>query len=191
MTNVNQPLVTVDEFLAMPDDGIERDLINGRIGEYGSSMTRRNFRHTRTEANIVGLLKNWVAKQPPPRGVIVSGEAGVRLGHDDRTTVGIDVAYISAEVVQATAEDAALIERPPILAVEILSPSDKQEDILDKVRSYLDACVCLVWIVEPVFRTVSVFRPEREPALFNTSQELLGDPHLPGLRIAVNTLFAS
>ena len=191
MTTVALPLMTVDEFLALPDDGIDRDLINGRIREYGKSTTRRNFGHTRAEANIARILGNWLATQPEPRGVVVSGEAGVRLGRSDATTVGIDVAYFSAEVAAATPEDASLIEGAPILAVEILSPSDKQEDILDKVRSYLDAGVCLVWVVEPVFRTVSVFRPGAEPALFSTSQELLGEANLPGLRVAVREIFAA
>jgi Uma2 family endonuclease len=58
------------------------------------------------------------------------------------------------------------------------------------VGEYLHANIPLVWVVEPVFRTVTVYQPGKEPVLFNSQQELDGNPHLPGLRVAVARLFA-
>jgi len=57
------------------------------------------------------------------------------------------------------------------------------------VREYLDAGVKLVWVVEPVFKTVCVYRPDAPPELFNETEELSGEPHLPGFRAAVAELF--
>ena len=153
-------------------------------------MTRRNRRHSKTEAVIGRLLGDWLRNQPEPRGEILSGEAGFRIRQNPDTTVGIDVAYISAQLAQSTPDDAFVIDGAPVLAVEILSPSDKQEDILEKVRDYLDAGVPLVWIVEPVFQTVSVYRPDAPPTLFNASQDLTAEPHLPGFRTPVTAMFA-
>jgi Uma2 family endonuclease len=75
------------------------------------------------------------------------------------------------------------------LAVEILSPSDTQEDITDKIGDYLAAGVPLVWVIETVFRTASVYRPDADPEMFNVRQELSAEPHLPGLRVAVSEIF--
>lgn len=182
------PFMTTEELLALPEDGMERELIRGRLKE--KPMTRRNRRHSRVEETCSYLLVEWSKTQPEPRGEVLVGEAGVRLRRDPDTTVGVDVAYISAATARDTPEDAALVEGAPVLVVEILSPSDKQEDILDKVRDYLDCGVKLIWVVEPVFRTVTVYRPDAAPVLFNADQDLSGEPHLPGFCVRVADVFS-
>jgi Uma2 family endonuclease len=104
--------------------------------------------------------------------------------------VGIDVAYFSAASLEQQSDNTSMIEGPPVLAVEILSPSDKLEDVNEKVDEYLAAGVALVWVVDPHFHTVTVFQPDVEPQLFNKEQVLTAAPHLPGLSIAVRTIFA-
>ena len=186
-TTAPPALMTLEELLALPEDGMERDLIDGQLRE--RPMTRRNRWHSRSTIRLGSLLDQWLIRQPAPRGQIVGGEAGFRLHRNPDTGVGIDIAYVSAEVVAQTPESAAYFEGPPVLAVEILSPSDSQEAIDEKVDVYLKAGVRLVWIVHPRQRTVLVYRPDAEPALFNRSQELSGEPHLPGFRVAVARIF--
>ncbi|CAA9245961.1 MAG: hypothetical protein AVDCRST_MAG83-1900 [uncultured Arthrobacter sp.] len=189
MTMIAPPeLMTTEALLALPEDGVYRELFRGEVRE--KPMTRRSRPHSRTEAKVVHHLSKWLDGQPEPRGEIVSGEAAVRLHRNPDTTVGVDIAYISAAVSAASALDAFLIEGAPVLAVEILSRSDTQEDILEKVQAYLDAGVQLVWVIEPIFRTVTVYRQDAPPELFNINGELIGDPHMPGLRVAVADLFA-
>ena len=179
--------MTTEEFLQLPDDGIDRELIHGELRE--RPMTRRNRRHSRTTSKLAKLLCIWLDTQPSPLGEILTGDAAFRLRHDPDTTVGIDVAYLSAELAAETPDAAFIVDGPPILAVEILSPSDKHEDIVEKIELYLSSGVQVVWIVDPDLRTVSVYEPGTEPVLFNTRQELNGDPHMPGLRIPVASLF--
>ena len=181
--------MTTEELLALPDDdAVERWLLRGKLIE--RPMTRRNFSHSRTEAKITYVLQNWLNQQPAPRGMIVSGEAGVRLSRNPDSSVGIDVAYISAEQVAATPRNAFLIEGAPVLAVEILSPSDRNDDVTDKLQEYIDAGVKLVWRVEPVLGLVTVLRPDTEPEGLNVNGYLDGGPHLPGFRVAVAEIFA-
>src|SRR6185437_3576351 len=179
--------MTTEQLLAIPEDGIERELIGGQLRE--RTMTRRNRRHSRSNTNIGTVLKVWLLTQPEPRGEVLSGEAGFILTHDPDTTVGIDVAYISAETAKANPENAKLIDGIPVLAVEILSPSDTHEGISEKVAQYLKVGVLLVWVVDPVFRTVTVYQPGIEPVLFNAGQYLEGGKHLPGFRVLVAELF--
>jgi len=179
--------MTTEELLALPDDGMDRQLIRGELRE--QPMTMRNRFHSGIEPLVAYLLVQWLIGQPEPRGRVVSGEAGFRLRRDPDTSVGIDVAYVSADVIAATPATSAFFEGPPVLAVEILSPSDKQEDIDDKVALYLELGVAIVWVLSPRFRTVVVHRPGLEPELFNALQELSAEPHLPGLRVPVARLF--
>jgi Uma2 family endonuclease len=139
--------MTLEEMLALPDDGMERELIRGQLRE--RPMTRRNRWHAGVEARIAKLLGVWLDTRPEPRGEVVSGEAGFRLSTAPDSGVGIDVAYVSAEVAAATPEKASYFQGPPVLAVEILSPSDKQEDIDEKVALYLETGVLLVWDRQP------------------------------------------
>jgi Uma2 family endonuclease len=73
--------------------------------------------------------------------------------------------------------------------VEIWSPSDRQKDVLEKVQDYLDAGVPLVWLVETVFKTVTVYKPGAAPQMFAVEQELTAEPHLPGFRAMVGEMF--
>jgi Uma2 family endonuclease len=103
--------------------------------------------------------------------------------------VGIDVAVISAELADATPEDTSMYDGVPLLAVEIRSPYDTEGEMVDKVNDYLLAGTPLVWVISPAFRTVTVYRPDAEPALFNRTQTLSADPVLPGFSCPVADLF--
>ncbi len=103
-------------------------------------MIYRNWKHSGDEAKIAHLLWERLDKQASPRGRIHSGDAGFRLSRDPETFVGIDVAYASADLVaMTTGRRQAFYDGPPILAVEILSPSDKHEDVVEKVNLYMEA----------------------------------------------------
>lgn len=179
--------VTAEDLLAMPDDGIERWIKDGELREGG--MTIRNRRHSQTLTFLVFALQSWLRTQPRPRGAVHCGEAGVRLRRDPELTVGIDAVYIGPELAARTPSGTTIIDGVPILAVEILSPSDKQEDVDEKIDDYLGAGVPVVWTLNPRRRTITVYRRDRPPFLFNDAQELPGDPELPGFRVPVLALF--
>lgn len=187
-TGTTTPLTSAD-LLAMPDDGVERWLINGELREGVSDMTRRGRRHSRVMTKLARLLEDWNDRQPAPRGEVLTGDAGFEMNGDTSASVGIDVAYISAELAAATPEEAYLIHGAPVLAVEILSPSDVQEKIAEKVAGYLANAVPLVWIVDPIFETVTIHRPDAEPVLVNNRETLTGEPHLPGFETPVAAIF--
>ena len=182
-------LLTIEEFLALPeDDGIERDLIDGRLVE--QPMSRRNPDHGGTEANIIFLLKDWLGRQPEPRGRIYGADTAFRLRTEPQTLVGIDVAYTSAESVATWKRNRkrSYFEGPPILAVEILSPSDTHARVSEKVATYLDVGT-VVWVVDPDLKTVIVYRPGASVQIFGEADELVADPYLPGFRVAVARIF--
>ena len=175
--------LTLEDVDALPTDGKDRDLIRGEFRE--RTTTRRNRWHSRIEGRIVQFLNNWLDTQPVPLGQIVSGEAGFRLQRNPETGVGIDIAYVSAELA-AHKPSSPYFEGAPILAVEILSPSDKQEEIDEKVELYLACGVHVVWIVNPRLQTATVFRTDASPSLFSSSQILDAEPHLPERRVPVS-----
>jgi Uma2 family endonuclease len=183
MATVATPTMTTEELLALPDDGMERWLIAGALRE--RPMTVRNRFHSRALICVGTELELCLRQQPAPRGQVLGGEAGVRLSRDPDTTVGIDLVYVSAEVVVRQTDETMLIDGVPTLAVEILLPDDTIEEIHEKITVYLSAGVPFVWVVNVYDRTVTVYRPDAEPELLNVRQELSGEPHLPGFRVPV------
>src|SRR5262249_19563377 len=114
--------MTTEEFWSLPDDGKERDLIRGELRE--RPMTKRNRWHSRVLARVTYFLEAWLIQQSEPRGQILVGEAGVRLRRDPDSTVGVDAAYFTADVLRETPSELPWVDGPPVLAVEVLSPSD-------------------------------------------------------------------
>ena len=127
--------------------------------------------------------------QPRPHGNVYVGDTMFKMRPDSKLTVGIDVAYVGPVLEAQIARRAKVIEGAPVIAVEVLSPSEKIEDIVEKIREYLAAGVAQVWIADPNFEMVTVHRPTCEPASFNRQQDLLGEPDLPGFRVRVAQLF--
>jgi Uma2 family endonuclease len=134
--------MTTEELLELPQNGTDRWLIRGELRE--KPLTVRNRFHSKIMANVTTELGIWLRSQGQPHGELLCGEAGVRLRHNPDTTVGIDVVYISAEVAVRQSGATTLIDGVPILAVEILSPSDTLEETHEKIVDYLAVGVAVV-----------------------------------------------
>ncbi len=188
--------ITGEDLVDMPDDGIDRWIINGELRERprvevpgGPPMTVRNQFHCHVTSCTDTELQLWRRQQSPPRGRVLAGDAGVRISRDPEVVFGIDLIYVSADVLAKQTKQSKIIDGLPKLAVEILSPSDTIEEVNEKIDALVKAGVPLVWVINPHDETVTVYRPDAAPELFNIHQELIGDPHLPGLRIPVARLF--
>ncbi len=184
---VASPSMTTVELLALPENGTDRWLVAGELRE--CPMPTPNRFHSRAMTCTATELELWLRTQAPPRGQVLTGDAGVRLRRNPDTTVGVDVVYISADVLTRQTANTTILDGVPILAVEILSPSDMVEQVNEKIDSYLDAGVSWVWVLEPHRRTVTTYRPGAEPELFTLRDELFEDSILSGFRVQVAKLF--
>jgi Uma2 family endonuclease len=180
-------LLTTEDLLAMPDDGTRRWLVDGELKE--SPRGLRDRFNSAALASIGTILEGWLRQQPQPRGEVLGGEAGVRLQSDPDTTVGIDVVYVSPEVIARQTDESMVIDGVPTLVVEILALKDTVKVIHDRLRLFRRFRVPFVWLVDPHDQTVIVYEDGKRPAMFNVDQELSADPHLPGLRVPVSRLF--
>ncbi|HJT75594.1 MAG TPA: Uma2 family endonuclease [Gemmataceae bacterium] len=78
----------------------------------------------------------------------------------------------------------------PDLAVEILSVSNTPAEMVRKRADYFAAGVQLVWIIDPVGRTLSVFTSPNAETVLTESDTVDGGPVLPGLTLPLRQLFA-
>jgi Uma2 family endonuclease len=81
-------------------------------------------------------------------------------------------------------------KRVPQLAVEVRSPNDRWSKLMRRVSQFLRWGTSVVWLVDPEDRTVTVFRPNQLPQVFDEGEELTGGEELPEFRCQVGEFFA-
>jgi Uma2 family endonuclease len=132
------------ERLRLPD--IPRyELVEGRI----EPLTPTNQFHAEAVLRIGALL---LAKMPGWR--VLGGDPGVYTQRQPDTVRGPDVVAISRERNQLIDPQRAYLTVMPELVVEVISPSNEQEDIARKVAEYTKQDA-LVWVVNLDDRTVT------------------------------------
>lgn len=77
----------------------------------------------------------------------------------------------------------------PDLAVEVISPHDLADEIMEKLTEYFQAGVRLVWVVYPRQRRVYVYDSPTQVRGLTQGDELDGGAVLPGLRLPLANLF--
>ena len=78
----------------------------------------------------------------------------------------------------------------PDLAIEVVSPSDDAEELMEKIEEYFRAGVRLVWVVYPIRRLVYVYESTLNVHGLDATAELDGGAVLPGFRLPLRELFA-
>ena len=186
-----EKLYTRAEFVALPRDVIRGcELLNGRIvkkhawdGE-GIGMTPQMLAHAEVVRLIWRALDRWSDNHPNVRA---SAEALFDVGADRDRTRRPDLALMEGEL---PADAEAILSPAPMMAVEVISPSNPTLDLWDKVEEYFAAGVLLVWLALPPHRTVVALRPERA-AVFRSGDIITGEPVLPGFSCPAIELFPS
>jgi Uma2 family endonuclease len=117
----------------------------------------------------------------------VFGVTGYVLARDPDTVRGPDLSFVYRERL-SNLDDARYFSGAPDLAVEILSPSSREE-IHAKIADYLAAGARLVWVVDPERESVTTYRTLLAPRRLESNESLDGEDVLPGLVIPLESIF--
>ena len=151
--------LSLQEFLKLPEaeaDGTHYELDEGEI----VTLSPTGMPHARC---IERIFRYLIKHLPEDRYDILPGEAGFILGRDPRPIVrGADLAVMH----HRDDYPEGLSTEPPLLAIEVLSPSNTPDDIERKRLQYLSAGAREVWIVYEKAKTIHVFRSREEPLSF-------------------------
>ncbi len=187
MATVGTKLITAEEFYEWahrPENcGKVFELERGEIVE----MSRPGKRHGLICANVVRILGNFTAQRK--RGYVCSNDTGVIVERDPDTVRGPDVMlFEDAERVEEVDEKYG--EKPPVLAVEVLSPNDTHGKVMRRVLEQFQFGTRLVWVLDPDARNVIVHYPGNRDRVAEENQELTGNDILPDFRCRVAEFFA-
>ena len=98
-----------------------------------------------------------------------------------------DIAFVSAG--RLPDDRRKVFSIPPDLAIEVVSPTDAQFRVVEKALVYLAAGTRLVWVIEPVAKTVTVYRSETDIKTLTREDTLTGEDVVEGFSCQVAQLF--
>jgi Uma2 family endonuclease len=122
------PLMTVDEFLAWPGDGLgtRYELVDGEL----RAQDAPSDGHGTVHSNVVGLLRTHLRAAPSRCRVVIGGGIRPHLRSDWNYRIP-DIAVTCAPNLPGVRD----VPEPKLL-IELLSPTNK-DDTWDNVRNYV------------------------------------------------------
>ncbi len=179
-------VMTEEELLALPEDGWQYELIEGRLVRMPPSGVRASEIAFIIGAAILAFVR------PRRLGAVTGPDGGYRLGM--ATDLAPDVGFIRADRLppRDSPEYDKLASGAPDLAVEVASPNQHSRAMARKAQRYLAAGTQLVWIVWPKRQEIDVWRAgdTRPSATLGVDDTLDGDDVLPGFSYLVGDVFA-
>ena len=168
--------MTLEEFLENDLEGYE--YVKGEL----VPMPPTSMEHGEISSNVILHLSLHVFEHQ--LGRLYTAGTTFHLG--DRV-VKPDVAFVLTERLPENRRKGSPI--PPDLAIEVVSPTDKHYDVTKKALAYLRSGTRLVWVIEPVAKTVMVYRSETDSTVLNYEDTLTGEDVVEGFACPVAQLF--
>ncbi len=173
---------TPEDLLDLPDSK-SFELVRGQLVE-------RNM----------GIESSWIGSQLLLRLVQFCGER--RLGwvlqadsgyqcfpHDPRMVRKPDASFVRKGRFPGDVLPKGWARLAPDIAIEVISPNDRAEELDEKLADYLRADVPLVWVIYPESRSVMVYRRDGSISRLLEENELSGEDVVPGFRCKLSEIF--
>ena len=170
------PKMTLEEFLESDLEGYE--YIKGEL----IPVPPTSMEHGNITTNLFLPLGLHVRENQ--LGRLYMPDTGFQVG--ERVLMP-DIAFVSNARIPDDLSKASPV--PPDLAVEVVSPTDIEYQIEEKVFAYLEAGTQLVWVLKPVSKTGTVYRSETDITLLTRNDTLTGENVIDGFSCQVVELF--
>lgn len=182
MVTATRPLTYKDLETTPEGDGNRYELLGGEMFVTASPSKR----HAWIATKLSRLMGNHVAEHS--LGMVFPVPVDVRLTPYD--VVVPDIFFVSADRLHLFT--ARLVNGPPDLIVEVLSPSTRLRDLNQKLRLYARTGVAEYWIVDTDRKSIAVHHLNANGA-YNTvpqASDAITSRVLPDLEISISELFS-
>jgi Uma2 family endonuclease len=174
--------LTYDDLQGMPDDGNRREVLEGEL--IVNPAPRRD--HQEVVANLDWILQRFL--RASGSGRVYTHPVDLNLGRHD--IVQPDLIVIR-ETRLGIYRPEGIIDEPPDVVVEVLSPSTRGIDLVRKMALYARSGVQEYWIADPERRLLAINRLQGEDyvAIEPETDGWIASPTLPGLRVDPSEVF--
>lgn len=179
-----EPLITVYDLEATPDDGNIYELFEGEL----SVAKAPSLKHQELITNFAAILKTYLWQNP-------IGQVWVTPGviFDEYNSAIPDLVFVAQNRISQIASGIHIVGAPD-LAIEIMSPGTEniRRDQIVKRQTYARFGVKEYWIVEPLVEIIEVTRLKENVlasvGVFRNADEIVS-PLLPDLKFTVKEVF--
>jgi Uma2 family endonuclease len=182
MSTPTSNITTAEQLLNAPSDLGRCELVRGEL----IMMTPAKGRHGAIAMKIGHYLLSFL--ETHDIGQVFDSSTGFVLSHDPDTVRAPDVSFLTSERLKQQNLD-AFLEGAPDLAVEVLSPSNTQAEMLERMADFFEAGCRVVWIVDPLRRSLVIHRPDASPTILAENETLTEEELLPGFSLVVREIF--
>jgi len=173
-----QPRFTPEDVVRLDEQGLY-ELVDGQLVEKSMSSLAN-----KSAGLIIYRIAAWCVKA----GGDVLPEQSIQCFPIHPELVRRpDVAYFGPDK-SPRLEEVGNVTVAPDLAVEVISPNDRIDDLEEKIAEYLTAGVKVVWAVNPKFRWVRVHRIDAPLVEFREDAHLTAEDILPGFSVSVRDI---
>lgn len=178
------PGLTHNEFLARYA-GAYVEVIDGAVQEIPMPQPLHGQVCVRAALRIGGFVEEHAL------GVVCSNDTFVLIRKEPLTVRGADLVYWGKAKAPTGVPAEGMIEAPPDLCVEVVSPTNSWNAIFVKVGEYLGIGVPAVLVLAPDSRTASVYRnqPGKAQEILHEADTLTLPDVLPGFGVPVRRFF--
>lgn len=180
-------LLTAEDFYALPNapHGGKMELIRGR------TVTHMPVGgpHSEWAILVATELQHFVRQH---KLGAVGAECGFVLSRNPDTVRAPDVHFVRASRLANGRMPRGFFEGPPDLAVEVVSPDDRDNELAEKLSQYLRAGAQRAWVVRPELQTVTVHYPDGNAHTFEAGAFLTSHDagfEVDGFALDVASLF--
>ena len=184
MTTKIEPLMTIADLEAMPDDGNRYEIIEGELFVSCSP----GLTHQRVLGNILFLIRKYLENSSIGEVITTPG-----LILTDYSGVIPDVVFFTNERRETIVSNERLTSAPD-LVIEILSPGaeNTRRDRVAKLQLYAKHGVPEYWILDPSKRVLEVYRAHDTSLQLTATlqnEDELTTAALPGFSCVVGEIF--
>jgi Uma2 family endonuclease len=191
MVQIPSRILTLEEFLHMPETKPASEYIDGQIIQ--KPMPKRKHSVIQTELastiNAVLKLKRTARAFSELRCTYPAGSRSSVYGI--RSTVPDVSVFISERIPRdENGEIANVFPIAPDWTIEILSPEQSHTKVTKNILHWLKHGTHMGWLIDLAEQTVFVYLPKQETEVFDESEQLLPVPSFAHeLRLSVGELF--
>ena len=137
-------LISESEYLQMTFDGPEAEYVDGEVQE----RSMPGFFHSRAASWVHGMFFMASLKHP----LFPCPELRMRVAPG---RIRVPDLVVFAHRIPSTATP--MVDVPHVI-IEIVSPDDRHDEIMEKLADYQDFGVAHIWLVDPALRSLSLYR---------------------------------
>jgi Uma2 family endonuclease len=176
-------IMTAEEFLVYPVHDAKAELVRGEL----RVTPPPGGPHGVATYNLVFMLGDYVRQQR--LGRVFGDGIGYELLRLPHTVRVPDASFVRADRLPPEGVHPGLLKFAPDLAVEVLSPSETASDLEEKLDDYTVSGTPLIWVIDPVRRTVMIVAADAPVRWLREGDTLDGGSVIRGFSCAVADIF--